>query len=703
MRSTRARANLKKLPPAGRADAICRAAVMEALELRQLMSVSPVLSRVATDAGREPSALLSAAQPLPAAVTGTTLYDSQGFEPSKFTTGNLVGQDPVQGPWLKFEAASGAGTVETGVAATGAQALQIDRQNGQDVRFAPIHPFPTITSPVEIDWSMNVQQSNGAQPFGPFMGVEAYNDQGNGVVKLIGSAGVDAKTGEVLFQHAGTGFLDTTGVIVSFGVFHNFKLLLNFSTQQYQVFVDNTLVQTEGFVDGSLANPITGFSDADVSALAAAADPASQRADARAYVDDYKIQTPGGGVVFYDSQSFEQPTFQPGDIRGQDPAHGPWRKFSQPTGQATVENTVVANGTQAVRVDRQNGLDVRFAPYHPVQTVTNLLIADWTMRVEQATGPQPYGPFFGEELYDDQGNGSVRLIGSAGVDAKTGEVLFQHASTGFLDTTGVTVSLGVFHTFRVVANYQTQQYSIYVDNGLVKTEGFVDGNLGNPITGFSDADISALAASGDPDSQAANVTAYFDDYKVAVSTAPLVTDYTVDDGNPQRSKVRSLTVQFSEPVTLSPGAFTLALLNSGGSGTNNNAPDTDATSALGTPVSNDGGITWKIPVLANTAFSDAFSSLQDGIYRLTVHANKVTDSNLQQMPGDQSLTFHRLFGDINGNKTVNATDYNLFRAAFGKTTNDIGYNPYFDYNDNGNINAFDYNQFRGRFGKQFTY
>ena len=35
---------------------------------------------------------------------------------------------------------------------------------------------------------------------------------------------------------------------------------------------------------------------------------------------------------------------------------------------------------------------------------------------------------------------------------------------------------------------------------------------------------------------------------------------TVDDGNPQRSKVRSLTVQFNEPVTLSPGAFTLGLL-----------------------------------------------------------------------------------------------------------------------------------------------
>jgi len=490
--------------------------MMEPLELRQLMSVSPLLTRVETDAARDTSALLTAAPTVTAAVSGTTIYDSQGFEPAKFTTGNLVGQDPTQGPWQKFESASGAGTVQSAVAASGAQSLEIDRQNGLDVRFAPIHPFPTVTSPVEIDWSMRVEQSNGPQTYGPFMGVEAYNDQGNGVVKLIGSAGVDAKTGEVLFQHAGTGFLDSTGVIVSRGAFHTFKLQMDFATQKYQIFVDNApvLPVPEGFVDSTPGNPITGFSDADVSALAAAGDPDSQRADARAYVDNYVIQTVGGGVVLYDSQGFEQPTFQPGDIQGQDPAHGPWRKFAGPTGSAVVENTVVAHGTQAVRVDRQSGLDVRFAPYHPVQSVTNQVVVDWTMRVEPAAGTQPYGPFFGVEMYNDQGNGVVKLIGSGGVDAKTGEVLFQHAGSGFLDSTGVFVSLGAFHTFKLVANYPTQQYSVYVDNTLVRTEGFVDSAPGNPITGFSDADISALAASGDPASKAANGTAYFDDYAV---------------------------------------------------------------------------------------------------------------------------------------------------------------------------------------------
>ncbi|MDB5298619.1 MAG: Thermophilic serine proteinase precursor, partial [Phycisphaerales bacterium] len=175
----------------------------------------------------------------------------------------------------------------------------------------------------------------------------------------------------------------------------------------------------------------------------------------------------------------------------------------------------------------------------------------------------------------------------------------------------------------------------------------------------------------------------------------------IDDGNKQRSIIRSLTFTFSSPVTLSAGAITLALLNTAGSksGTNDGAPPTDASSALGTPTSPNGGFTWVVPIKAASAFS-AFGSLTDGVYTTTVHASLVTDAYGQHLTGaDQTKTFHRLFGDVNGDMRVNATDYQQFTAAFGSSNLTANYLVYFDYNHDNRINANDYQQFSANFGK----
>jgi hypothetical protein len=185
--------------------------------------------------------------------------------------------------------------------------------------------------------------------------------------------------------------------------------------------------------------------------------------------------------------------------------------------------------------------------------------------------------------------------------------------------------------------------------------------------------------------------------------APALVSTTIDDGVRQRSLVRSLTFSFSSPVTLSAGAITLARLNTGDSGANDGSAPTDASSALGTPASSDGGLTWVVPIQASGAFS-GFGSLADGIYTATVHAGLVTDSFNQQMAGgDQTKTFHRLFGDINGDKRVNATDYQRFSAAFGSSNLTANYNVYFDFNHDGRVNATDYQQLSTRFGKSFVY
>jgi hypothetical protein len=97
-------------------------------------------------------------------------------------------------------------------------------------------------------------------------------------------------------------------------------------------------------------------------------------------------------------------------------------------------------------------------------------------------------------------------------------------------------------------------------------------------------------------------------------------------------------------------------------------------------------------------------SIADGVYDLTVHSGLVLDAASNAMTGgDQTFAFHRLFGDIDGNGTVNSADYFKFKAAFGAGTGSSLYNAAFDYDGNGTINSADYFKFKANFGMKFTY
>jgi hypothetical protein len=180
-----------------------------------------------------------------------------------------------------------------------------------------------------------------------------------------------------------------------------------------------------------------------------------------------------------------------------------------------------------------------------------------------------------------------------------------------------------------------------------------------------------------------------------------VTSTTVGDGTAQRSEVRSFTVAFNEPVTLAPGAITLALLNTGGSGANNGSAPTDESTGL-TWSSTDGGKTYVVTFSANT---DSTGSLKDGIYTLTVLGAKVTDAatGLLPMSSDTNVTFHRLFGDINGDMTVNGIDYKAFKSSYLTSTGNSKFNANFDSNGDGTINGIDYKAFKNNYLKAFTY
>ena len=267
-------------------------------------------------------------------------------------------------------------------------------------------------------------------------------------------------------------------------------------------------------------------------------------------------------------------------------------------------------------------------------------------------------------------------------------------------------------TFRVTLNYDGTRLYQQVINLTDPTRGAfqydygavdIKGQLGGSDTGF----IGFTAATGGLNNQV-DVLNWTYSQGAASSVAPTLTQTIIGDGTNQRSQVKQISLKFSTAVQLAPGALTLNRLNTGGSGTNDGSAPTNASAALGSPTTADGGITWVWSIVGGNPFAQATGagtltgSLVDGIYTATVDATKVTAGGTQMAAGS-STTFHRLFGDVNGSRNVNNADYLSFRGAFGKTSSDPAYNAAFDFDNSGVINNADYLQFRSRFGLTYSY
>lgn len=172
---------------------------------------------------------------------------------------------------------------------------------------------------------------------------------------------------------------------------------------------------------------------------------------------------------------------------------------------------------------------------------------------------------------------------------------------------------------------------------------------------------------------------------------PLAASVQTNDGTSQRSMVTSFTVTFNDAVTFPSGIAAAIQLQRTG------------------PVSPTGQVNLAFSQTGNTitvTFDDPtyapapIKSLIDGNYTLTLVSNKIQGAggfldgdNNGTAGGDFILNTHRLFGDADGNATVNSNDFAIFRSFFG-TTNGL----YFDANNDGVINSDDFAEFRKRFG-----
>jgi len=215
----------------------------------------------------------------------------------------------------------------------------------------------------------------------------------------------------------------------------------------------------------------------------------------------------------------------------------------------------------------------------------------------------------------------------------------------------------------------------------------------NPANLFTDQRRTGLA-------RVFNGQADIGAFELQPLSPPTVASVKVNDGSAQRSRVTSLTVTFSQPVSYpnGPGAA-LQLVRVGPS-----AP----TGGVALTVAPQGASVTFTFADVGTVPTEGKGSLRDGVYRLTIDADSVLgtagqplDGNGNGTPGGDFVTptapntpgrIHRLFGDADVDADVDAADFGTFRGDFG------GASFTFDSDGDGDADAADFGAFRGRFG-----
>ena len=311
----------------------------------------------------------------------------------------------------------------------------------------------------------------------------------------------------------------------------------------------------------------------------------------------------------------------------------------------------------------------------------------------------------GQIILDDAGtgtglNGNGGLVsltpGTGGITAPNSAAGVPLATQGF-NATGLT-----FNPTLTFAPTPTTQLTL-INNTATPAAG-------NPITGaFSNlpqGGTCSINYLGTPYQFQVNYHGGDGNDLILTAIGPLTVQSTVVNGangaGAQRSMVKSLVVTFSDVATLDVGAF--AIINKA----------TQAT--VGTVlVSADSTSGYTVATLTWSGSQTLYGSLVDGNYQLTIDATKVHDTALgtnldgdhDGSPGGNYLfgtatvdNFFRLFGDADGSRRVDNTDFSYFASTMNKRSTDTGFLWYFDVNNSGRVDNTDFSAFAAQMNKR---
>ena len=187
---------------------------------------------------------------------------------------------------------------------------------------------------------------------------------------------------------------------------------------------------------------------------------------------------------------------------------------------------------------------------------------------------------------------------------------------------------------------------------------------------------------------------------IQISEPPEVADVELNVGEGQRSAVESLTITLDGDVEFAEGGIAVEQRST-------------ATEPTFVPVSiNVSQQLINNQTVATVRFESLIrnseNALEDGNYQVTLVADLVTRSGVPLVEdfvfGDEeSDGFYVLYGDADGNRSVNVFDLLQFRESFRTSIGDASYAFFMDFDAGGSVDVFDLLQFRTRFRRSLPF
>lgn len=270
-------------------------------------------------------------------------------------------------------------------------------------------------------------------------------------------------------------------------------------------------------------------------------------------------------------------------------------------------------------------------------------------------------------------------------------------------------------TDMVVENIDTSSAAFLVSSFSVTDADATDTHTLQLVAGTGDQDNAAFEITGDALFFKQNQTVDFEQKSiyqirveavdpdgatvqraltVTIANVPELAGLQIDAnslGEPQRSSVRSATLIFDQVVTATNDAFELFKSSAG-----------DVSIPLSASLQTVGDrthatLTFSGPHVEPSSLATLGGSLSDGNYRLVINADQVSASgNAQPMTSDATEEFFRLFGDTDGDRDVDTTDFGAFRQVFGTSTAGSALAASLDQDTDGDVDGIDLASLRRR-------
>ena len=167
--------------------------------------------------------------------------------------------------------------------------------------------------------------------------------------------------------------------------------------------------------------------------------------------------------------------------------------------------------------------------------------------------------------------------------------------------------------------------------------------------------------------------------------APRATGWSVGDGTAQRSVIRQVGVNFDETVYAVSNRSGLILTNVG------TGSKVDPASMV---LVGDGSTAWSWRFSGLTG-----GTLVDGNYTAVIDVTEITDAagNRVVLNAGASVSFHRYFGDADGDRDVDFLDTFRYRQTLNRTSAEAGFDGRFDADGNGAVDALDASLFQSHY------